>query len=116
MKNLLKNISIVLILFVFVAAISILYSSPQTKSQAVSLSNLVGEINDGKIKEISVDSDNLKITLNDGTVQTSTKEKEIGLTESLKNYGVDGQKLSVINIDVKGESSTSFWLANILPF
>lgn len=116
MRNLLKNIGILLLLFVFVAAISILYSSPQTKTQAVSLSNLVSEINDGKIKEISVDNDDLKITLSDGTIQKSTKEKETGLTESLKNYGVDTQKLSTINIDVKGESSASFWLINLLPF
>jgi cell division protease FtsH len=116
MRNLLKNISIVLLLFVFVAAISILYSSPQTKSQTVSLSTLVSQINDGKVKEISVDSDNLKATLNDGTIQKSTKEKEAGITESLKNYGVDSEKLKAVNIDVKGESSTSFWLTNLLPF
>lgn len=116
MKNLLKNISIVLILFVFVAAISILYSSPQAKTQDISLSNLVSEINDGKVKEIAVDSDSLKITLNDNAIQNSTKEKETGFTESLKNYGVDSQKLSAVNINVKGESSTSFWLTNFLPF
>ncbi len=116
MRNLLKNIGIVLLVFMFIAAISILYSSPQAKPQSVSLSTLVSEINDGKVKEISIDSDNLKITLADGTTQKSTKEKETGFTESLKNYGVDNEKLTPINIDIKGESSTSFWLSNLLPF
>jgi cell division protease FtsH len=116
MRNLLKNIGIVLVVFMFIAAISILYSAPQAKPQPVSLSTLVTEINDSKVKEIAVETDDLKITLNDGAVQKSTKEKETGLTESLKNYGVDTEKLKAVNIDVKGESSTAFWLTNILPF
>lgn len=116
MKNLLKNIGILLLVFLFISGVFILYSSPQAKPEAVSLSRLASEVNDGQVKQISVENDRLNVILNDGKTQTSTKEKESGVIESLKNYGVDQQKLQKVNIDVKSESaSASFWLGAVLP-
>lgn len=116
MRNLLKNIGIILIVFMFIAAISILYSSPEKKPEDVTLSKLVNEINGGEVKSITVSSDELAIVLNNDKTQKATKEKEASLTESLKNYGVDKEKLDAVSIEVKGESSASFWASNLLPF
>jgi cell division protease FtsH len=116
MRNLLKNIGIVFLVFVFLSLLAILYNGPQAKPETVSLSKLVSEINSDQIKGIAVNNDELTITLNDDKIQKATKEKESGLTESLKNYGVDPGKLNAINIEVKSESSASFWLTNLLPF
>lgn len=117
MKNLLKNVGIVLLIFLFISGILVLYSAPKTKPEAVSLGTLVSQINDGKVKEIIVNGEELNITLVDGKVKKSTKEKEAGITESLKNYGVDNEKLKSISIDIKSDSSSwNFWLGAILPF
>ncbi len=116
MKKLLKNIGFLLVIFFFISALVILYSAPQQKPTDVSLSDLVAQINDGKVKTIAVSENELAIELQDGSKENSIKEKESGLTESLKNYGVDTEKLKIVAIEVKKESSSSFWLGTILPF
>ena len=116
MKNLLRNISLVLVVFLFVAGIFTLLGSPEKKPADISLSALVSQINGGQVKEISVTNDELTITMNDGKTEKTTKEKEAGITETLKNYGVDPEKLKAINVTVKGDSTSMVWLGAILPF
>ncbi len=116
MKNLLKNISIVLLIFLFIAGIATLLGSPEKKPEDVSLSTLVSQINNQQIKEISVSSDDLAITTQDGKTEKAIKEKESGIVETLKNYGVDQEKLKNVNITVKGDSTSSIWIGTILPF
>lgn len=105
-----------LLVFLFISGIFILYSSPEKKPQDISLSALVTQINNGEIKSISVSGDELSITKTDGNLEKTTKEKEAGITETLRNYNVDTSKLDQVNIEVKKESSMSFWLGAILPF
>lgn len=116
MKNLFKNISALLIIFLLISGIFILYSNPGQKPEKISLSDLVSQVNNEQVKSIDVQNDGLSITLKDGKIETSTKEKEAGLTESLKNYGVDPNKLNDVNIQIKEDSSLTIFLTNILPF
>lgn len=116
MKNLAKHIGLMLILFLLISGLFILYNAPQAKPTDISLSTLVTQINEGKVKKITVNGDDLKIELADGKTEKSTKEKETGITESLKNYGVDADKLKSVNIEIKGESGTSVFLGSVLPF
>ena len=116
MQDLAKKIGIILALFILISGVFILYSAPKEKPTDVSLSELATQINDGKIKEITVDQGQLAITTTDSKAEKSTKETESGLTESLKNYGVDQGKLQTVNIIIKDNSSSSFWLGSILPF
>ena len=116
MEKLVKNISIIILVFLLISGIFILYNSPSQKPKDIGLSELVNEVNDGKVKQITVESNSLKITLQDGEQQKTTKESEASLTESLKNYGVDTEQLKKINVEVKGESSFAFWAGSILPF
>lgn len=116
MKGLFKNISIILLVFLFIAGLMVLYGTPENKPEKISLTALVSEINEGQVKAISVNNDNLSIELNDGKKQETIKEKEAGLTESLKNYGVNEEKLRAVNIEVKSESSLGLWAGAILPF
>lgn len=116
MKNLLKNIGLLLFIFLFISGIFVLYSSPQKKPQDISLSTLVNQVNNGEVKSISVNGDEVDVTLNNGNAEKTTKEKESGITETLKNYNVDPSKLDQVNIEVKSESGWSIWLGAILPF
>lgn len=116
MKNILRYIGFVLLIFLFISGIMVLYGTPAQKPEQISLTQLANQINDGKVKNISINNNELEIKLNDGKTEKATKEKEAGLTESLKNYGVDNQKLQGVNIDVKSESSVGSWAGALLPF
>jgi cell division protease FtsH len=116
MNKLLKNIITAILLFLLIAGLFILYSGPAQAPANISLSDLVTQINNGQVKQIDVSSNDLNITTTDGKLEKSTKEAEAGITDSLKNYGVDPAKLSSVNINIKGESGTAFWLNTILPF
>ena len=116
MQDLAKKIGIALAIFILISGIFVLYSAPKEKPTDISLSELSTQINESKIKEITVTQDKLDIKTTEDKMEKSTKEKEAGLTESLKNYGVDQEKLKNVNIIIKDDSSSSFWLGSILPF
>jgi len=116
MQDLVKKIGIILVLFILISGIFALYFGPTEKPTDISLSELAVRINEGKVKEIKVTQDKLEIKTTDDKEERSVKERESSLTESLKNYGVDTEKLKGVNIIVKDDSASSFWLGSILPF
>ncbi len=116
MDKLMKNIVTIILLFFVVSGILILSQESAPKPEEVSLSTLVTQINEGKVSDIAVSANDLAIGLADGTKETSQKEAESSLTETLKNYGVDTEKLSSVSVDIKKESGTSFWMTAVLPF
>ena len=116
MNKLIKNLITIILVFLLISGLFILYSGPSKAPTDVSLTTLVSQINNGQVKQIDVNSNDLSVTLNDGTTEKSTKESEAGITDSLKNYGVDSSKLAAVNITIQGQSTLSFWLNTILPF
>ena len=63
MKNLVKNIGLLLLFFVVISGILVLYSAPKTKPAEISFSALVEEINQSQVKKILVDNEKLEIEL-----------------------------------------------------
>lgn len=116
MEKLIKNITYIVLAFLVISGIFILYNAPAQKPQEVDLSEMVNEINDGKVKKITVEGNKLSVELNDNSKQKANKESESSLTESLKNYGVDAEKLKNVKVEIKGESTFGFWVSAILPF
>ncbi len=104
------------ITLLLISGLFVLYSKPTEKPESISLSTLVSQINDSKVKEITVDVDDLLIVLADDKKEKATKEREAGITESLKNYNVDTEKLKAVNIIIKDNASSSFWVNTVLPF
>jgi cell division protease FtsH len=116
MDNFMKNIVTIILIFFVVSGILVLYQDNGSRPEEVSLSTLVSQINEGSVKKIDVRSNELSVELSDGKQQKALKEPEAGLTETLKNYGVDNEKLKQVTIEIKKESGTAFWAAAILPF
>ncbi len=118
MKNLLKNFFIVLFFFILVSGLfSLLLNGDKKTVKKITLTELAQQINDEKVSKIVVSNQNLEISLKDDSLESSSKETESGLTESLKNYGVEPAKLQKVQIDIQQESGWKFWLSNvILPF
>ena len=114
MNKLFKNIGFVVLFFLFVSTIMILYSGPAQKPATVSLSELVAQINDGKVKDIAISDNDLAINLNDNTKEVSVKEAQSSLTDSLNNYGVDKEKLQAVQLKIVQDSGFSSFAKNIL--
>ncbi|MBU4142649.1 ATP-dependent zinc metalloprotease FtsH [Patescibacteria group bacterium] len=117
MKNLLKNFLIILILFILISGVFSMLGDSQNIPQKISLTELAQQINQDKVAKIAVSEQDLKITLKDGAVETAFKETESGLTESLKNYGVDAAKLQAVQISIEQPSGWKWWLGSVIvPF
>ena len=116
MKSLIKNLGFAFLLLLIISGLFTLYSNPlEKKPEKVSLSQVVLEINQEQVDLIGIEGDRLKITLKDGTIQESLKEKEVSLVESLRNYGVEPEKLAKIDIEIKEISGREIFLGTILP-
>jgi cell division protease FtsH len=116
MKTIVKNIIIVFIILLVVSGIFTLYSSPLKSTEKIPLSKLVSYINNDEVVKITITQNKLEIELKDNSKKISQKESEASLTESLKNYGVNVEKLNKISLDVKEESGLIFWINTLLPF
>ena len=116
MNNLLKNIAIILLVFLAISGIFALYNNPTQKGDEISLSDLVNKINAGEISSIMISHNNLEITSKENQNFIAQKETEAGLTESLKNYGVKTEELQKVNMSIKDSSGTDFLFTTVIPF
>jgi cell division protease FtsH len=116
MKNLIKNLVFILLIFLIISGIFTLFSEPFEKEKELSLTQLVEEINQGKIKKIIVSGNELQIFYQDETGAKSRKETETALSESLINYGIDKEKLKEVEIETEEESGLGVWLGPVLLF
>ena len=73
-------------------------------------------INEEKVGKIIIKENKLEIELKDNTQKTSQKEGEAGLSETLKNLGVDSEKLKQVAFEIKDESGAMYWINVLLPF
>lgn len=87
-----------------------------TQEEEITISNLASEIQNGNVSKIIIKGDMLEVVLIEGGERVSKKEAEVGLTETLVNYGVSKDKISSANIEIKNPSGFLYWLGNLLPF
>src|SRR3989344_7239991 len=115
MKNMLKNFIFVVLIFVIISGFFSLIIKPFEEGKELSFSQLVSEINQEKIKKITVSGSELSIIFNDDTTAKSRKETEAALSQSLTNYGVDKEKLNKVEIETKDDSGGIWvWLGPLL--
>jgi len=116
MRNFIKNLIIILLVFFVISGIVMVYNTPVQKVQNITLNELANQINDQRVKNIQVEGEKLNITLADDTKESSRKEAESSLSESLKNYGVDPEKLRAVSVEIKDATTAAFWVNTIIPF
>lgn len=116
MKTFLKNLVYAIFVFIALSALFALVRAPKQTIETVTLSKLATQVNEGSVKEIAVENNDLSITLSDDKKEKAKKENEASLTESLKNYGVDAEKLRSVSIAVNEPSGALFWLGALAPF
>jgi len=117
-KDFVKNLLMIVLLFVFTASVFALFDVSEEKPKEITLSELAGRISEGRVKQIIVkQKDNtIEIELADGVKEVSRKDISSSLEKLLReDYGVDQKKISKANISIKGESSAEIWARALLP-
>lgn len=116
MKKLTKNFLIAFFVFLAFASLLSLYNLPDNQPQEIDIATLINQIENDEVKAISVQDDQLNITLKDDSEQIAYKEPNESLSALFDNYGVSPEKIKQISIKIEKESDMVFWLATILPF
>jgi len=116
MKNLAKNIFIILIIFLAISVIFSLFSQKASPPKGITLTGLVQQINDGEVSKIVINGQDVNVTLSDGTLEKTTKEEQAALSQTLKDLGADPAKIQQVPIEISQASTLTFWLTTLLPF
>ncbi len=91
-----------------------MFSSTAQTEKTIAISQLVGDINQNKIKSIALTGDNISIIYTDDSTAKSVKETGTDLGQTLINYGVVKDSLDKVSIDIKQASDTWTWLGPVL--
>ncbi len=109
-------VAALLILMIMAGLYSIIVGREAKKPETLTLSEVVGAIKGGNIKNIEIKGNDLKIVFGDDSVKEAKKESDASLTDTLANYGLSKEEISKVGISIKEPSGFLFWIGNILPF
>ncbi len=116
MKKLAKNFLVFFIVFLLIAGLfSFFAETPEVEDDTVGVSYLIEKINQGEVRKIIVEGDELTVTLKDETEKTIKKESEESLSTLLSNLGVSGEQIAQLDIRVQDESGFEYFAKNFLP-
>ena len=115
MNKFIRNLLVILVIFLVVAAIFTFFNNSNKAPNTVSISQVADEINNEKVDHLDVAGNSLAVFLKDGGEQTSSKEDSVSIFTILKDAGVDPNKLKGTKISIKDSSSSSFLVSTVLP-
>jgi len=115
MKLLTKNILGIIFSLLALAFLFSAFYTGQEKTQTLSLDQLATKINSGEVSKIVVMGNDLNIDLKNNQKAVSKKEAESGLSETLKNYGVDPIALQKVSLEIQEQSGWKYWLGILIP-
>jgi len=111
LNPLVKNFIFVVLILIVVGGLFSLFYLPTEQKSEISLSQLVSDINQDKIKKIDVAGDTVSITYQDDKMAKSMKESNSVLSDVLVNLGADRTKLQTIDISANTEEQSVWsWL------
>src|SRR3989344_8707691 len=101
MNMLYKNILWATFALLVVSFAFSLFFNPAKGPAVFSLSELATKINQGEVKNIVVEGNDISIDLKNGDKAVSKKENESGLSQTLANYGVDQKALRDVDMKIQ---------------
>lgn len=116
MKNIFKNVGILLLAFIFLGALFSLWSDQGKNIEVIGFDRLVQEINSDAVKSLEVSGDVVNITLKDDSKKSVTKEAGQPVSELLSNLGVAPEKIASQNITVASTTGARAWAGALLPY
>ena len=114
--NIWVQMGIAFAIFVLVSAGYSLYREyVSTEDQSVPLSQIVTDIEAGKVASITIAGDQVTATYADKSTKTSQKENEDSFTQTLANYGVTPAEIDAVKIQIQDQSGLRFWFITLAP-
>ncbi len=117
-NDLVRNLLTIILLFIFMASIFTLFDISEEKPKEISMSKLVQQVNEEKVKEIVVKEDKVEIILNDenNTKETLLKGGISSLEDELINvHKLSQEKVYKAHIVTKGKTGMESFLENFGP-
>ena len=114
-QSLSKNIFWAITTFLVITLLFSIFYSEQKTPPLLTIDQLALKINSEEISKITVSGNELEAELKNGEKIVSRKETEAGLSETLKNYGVESAKFQKVNLEIKDRSGAKFWLEILIP-
>lgn len=116
MKDLNRNFVVLLLVFFFITLIfSYLINPLEKKDNLITINEIAKKIQNEEVNKIEIEGQNVKVYLKNNEIKTTKKEPETSFSETLKNYGVESEKLQKVELIIKEENSTKYWLSIIIP-
>ncbi len=112
----LNFIAIVVLTFVFIAAVYAQFSTKTISATPVSLSEIATGVQKNLIVSITLNGDQVTATYADKSVKTAQKEADASLTDSLSRLGVAPLKMASTTITIGEPSGFMFWASQLAPF
>jgi len=116
MKNLIKNVAIFFLIFLTIATLFSLISSPATDTEKVGIEQFINYIDNESIEEIIVRGNKLELTLKDGSKKVVKKETGLSLFELLETLSIPKEKILNTKIEIKEDEGLDYWLITLVPF
>ncbi len=85
------------------------------KQKPMDVGSFVSAVQEGKVKEVLIENEQLTVTLQDGSTSTVAKEANESFSTLLNNYGIDPAKARDIKTTVKEASGVSYWSGILIP-
>lgn len=116
--NFWNNMLSTVLLLVVITMIFSQVSETKVPPTELSVSEVVSAVKAGEVKEIIVRGSKLEIAYVDETKTPAVakRETDASVSESLTNFGVTGEQLASIKIDVQRETGFSYWFGQFAPF
>ncbi len=119
MRDFIKNFVIIFAGLLLVAGVVSFVTSWRSakKPETVGIGAMIEQINAGKVQKVTVQGDQITVTLKDAAArpQIVKKEYDESFGDIIKNYGVTEEARKTLQIEVQDESSWKFWAANLIP-
>ncbi len=115
-NNFTKNIvSFVIFLLLVVVLFGIIASEPLREVEQISLNRLAGKINQGEVEKIIVTGTKIDVFLEDEERAFAKREPDVGVFESLKNWGAEEENIrNIEDISFEEETDWSFLVTLII--
>lgn len=121
MKQLIQKFGIIIAALLVLAALASYGQFTPEEPEKVGINTLAQEIKEGKVEQVAVVNNKLRVTLKAEEGQEPVKQevqKEIGqsFTELMDNLGVTPEQLAAVQVEVQDETGVKFWTRALLPY
>jgi len=113
-KGLVKNILTVVVILAVIGVVFTMINVPKENISNISITQLVQDVNDSKVKEIKILNNDISVTYTDGNSAKSKKETGDTLGQALINFGASQEKLKGVSFVFEEEDTSWDWVGSFL--